>query len=143
MPLVIASPDRPSTPVRVPAAVSLRDVATTILDLARVPHDSSIPGRSLARFWQPSPAAVSTAGDTILSETRLLQLRSVVSGQYHLIRGGRDTTELYGLAEDSTEKHNLAKTVEGAPIVAAIDSAYRALFTIPFRHEPARRNVTP
>ncbi|QEH32840.1 Arylsulfatase [Aquisphaera giovannonii] len=54
VPLIIVPPGGLSEPLTVPAAVSLRDLPATILDvLGRAPGGDTLPGESLARLWGP------------------------------------------------------------------------------------------
>ncbi len=68
VPLLIAPPAfKRSQVVREP--VSLRDLPATIAELAGFKSGSPFPGRSLARFWQGSPAtATSAVKDDVFSE---------------------------------------------------------------------------
>ena len=144
VPLVIAFDGRVPSGARVSSPVSLRDVPTTLIDLAHVSNQSArsapaLPGRSLSRFWTDSPAR----GDTILSEVRFRpnrprreprskgDLASIVVDYEHLIRGGDGVLELYELNTDLDEKRNVASHPDARDRVQRLAAALAAL--IPFR----------
>jgi arylsulfatase A-like enzyme len=53
VPLVISVPGEDfGGPLRIATPVSLRELASTVLDLARVGPGPSLPGMSLSRFWR-------------------------------------------------------------------------------------------
>jgi arylsulfatase A-like enzyme len=109
--------------------VSLRDVAATVVERLGLADDSPLPGRSLARFWQPSAAVPATDGP-ILSE---VALKTHVSHRQHrtpamrgpmasllldgkvYIRNATGAEELYDLARDPAETTNLADSEAGQP----------------------------
>jgi arylsulfatase A-like enzyme len=66
VPLIIVDPRRVPAGRRVAEVVSLRDLAATVLDAAGGAGDSTIPGRSLARFWDPA-LANSSEGAPVMS----------------------------------------------------------------------------
>ena len=61
VPLLIVPPSGAPTKRVITEAVSLRDVATTIADVAGQAAGSPFPGRSLARFWN-EPIATTPPG---------------------------------------------------------------------------------
>jgi arylsulfatase A-like enzyme len=112
VPLLIRYP-RAVPPGRIEPRVSLRDVPSTILDLAGVADRRRIPGRSLARFWgSRSGSSDDPAGNIILSETRRAdwgeswypatrgELHSLMDDGYQYIRNGDGKEELYALDQD-------------------------------------------
>jgi arylsulfatase A-like enzyme len=116
---VLYAPGRLPGGVRVPAPVTLRDLAATLLNLAGVPNPG-IPGRSLLAWVQPpfDPGR----RDTLFAAVdyhRLLprwppspilrgNMRSVVLDSLHYIRNGDGVEELFHLGRDSRETQNLA-----------------------------------
>jgi arylsulfatase A-like enzyme len=131
VPLVIVPPAGSPSPSKqvVTEAVSLRDLAATIVDLLRFKADSPFPGDSLARFWNLSspvaaadPPALDSSGP--LSEvvpldplnpdpSQLLKprwpLAGLTEGDWTYIRREGDVREeLFHLSQDSKEQHNLA-----------------------------------
>lgn len=111
VPLIVVAPRGVPAGVRVPQWVSLRDVASTILDLAGAPP--SLPGRSLARYWNGT--AIS---DTLFMEVRRAtdlppafpvsrgDVKSALAGNWKLITIGGDSEELFDVATDSMETRN-------------------------------------
>ena len=122
VPLVVWAPGLVPGGLRIGAPTSLRNLAATLLDLARV-EASSIPGQSLARLWGPD--SLDVPPDTLLSEadwhpslskfppSPLLEgsLRSLLVDSLHYIRRSDGVEELYHLGRDFLEARNLA----GAP----------------------------
>ena len=119
VPLVVWSPGLVPGGLRIGAPTSLRNLAATILDLARV-SDRAIPGQSLARLWGPD--SLDVAPDTLLSEvdwhpslskfppSPLLEgsLRSLLVDSLHYIRRSDGVEALYDLGRDFLEARNLA-----------------------------------
>ena len=122
VPLVVWSPGLVPGGLRIGAPTSLRNLAATLLDLARVP-DQTIPGQSLVRLWGSDSLGVPP--DTLLSEvdwhesltkfppSPLLggSLRSLLVDSLHYIRRSDGVEELYHVGRDFLEARNLA----GAP----------------------------
>lgn len=119
VPLIIRYPRTVPAGVQVTRPVALRDIAATIADLALVPGDFPLPGRSLARYWRDSANA---GGDTLLMEvdynSRLPQgtpvdkgsMRAVVMDSLHYILNGDQREELYGFLTDRAEQNDLSRT---------------------------------
>lgn len=117
VPLMIRLPGAAHGSQRVSEPVTLRDVASTIADVARL-TDPPFPGRSLAAHWSgASPRAV---GSPILSELARPRgglpawypiaagdMRSIVADGFHYIRDGTGHESVYAL-EDVWEKDDLA-----------------------------------
>lgn len=128
---------------RVQAAVTVRDLPATVLDLARaadvgVEGGSRLPGRSLARFWNRD----ATAGDSmhsVISEVRYAPTRprwepasrgdmaSIVDGKRHVILGGDGVLEMYQIDADPHEQRNLASSPEVRDDIGHLAATLRAL----------------
>ncbi|HEY2804486.1 MAG TPA: sulfatase-like hydrolase/transferase [Gemmatimonadales bacterium] len=122
VPLVLVMPGRIPAGRRVGAVVSLRDLPATVTDLlGRGADSAAFAGRSLSRFWQPQG---DSAGDTVLTEVDKLprgvrawlpvnrgNVRSIIAWPYQLISTAGQL-ELYNLAQDSGERHDLARLPE-------------------------------
>jgi arylsulfatase A-like enzyme len=131
IPLVVIAPERVPAGLRVNDAVSLRDLAATILDLSGSTRESPLPGTSLRQFWDGSPAGPSSP---VLSHVEKLghlpasfpaargPLHSVVEGKYHYIRNGDRTEELYDLDADPEETANRVSTPEGRLLSPGLSS---------------------
>ena len=69
VPLLVVPPGGSPTKQVVNEAVSLRDLAATIVDLAGMEAGSPFPGHSLARFWkkapQPGPLSPPVSGQAL------------------------------------------------------------------------------
>jgi arylsulfatase A-like enzyme len=121
VPLIIAVPGNTSgTTVSVP--VGLRDLAATILDLARVPAPPGLPGYSLAGSMGHASGPDNAAGSAVLASVRPArfspptdpaakgEMFSLVEGRLHYILNGDGREELYDVAADPEEMKNLALT---------------------------------
>ncbi len=123
VPLVILSPSAPAGRV-VNAAVSLRDLPATVVDLLGLSAGSPFPGRSLASYWGvpasgraggefTTPAFSEMADWTAFDPHRSrgigfagLEMSLVVDG-HHYIRNGLDGERLFDLTVDPFELDNL------------------------------------
>jgi len=117
VPLMMRYPAAVPEGRRVDALVTLRDLPATVLDLAGVPNDRQIPGRSLAQYWR-TPDAV--AGSDVIAEVSKGDkvdttmpnahgpMVSRLDSTLHYIRDGRGHEELYAWRTDSLELDNLA-----------------------------------
>lgn len=119
VPLLILYPRRVPAGVRVARAVSLGDVAATVMDLANR-ENKTIPGTSLAREWASSSGGRAPSPDLVFSELKFAggfpdwfpiakgSMRSLVADGYHYIRNGDGSEELYNGAADPWEQQDLA-----------------------------------
>jgi arylsulfatase A-like enzyme len=124
VPLLVIPPGGASSPKVVADAVSLRDLAATIVDVAGAKGGSPFPGASLARFWDASPAPVPPDPSPALSELAperppgsghpgtnfgLWPMASLIDGDWSYMRREGDLLELlFNLREDPGELRNLA-----------------------------------
>ena len=132
VPLVIRGPGI-APGVRVPGVVSLRNIAATIGDVARVPDALwPLPGHSLASHWKEGRLR----SDTALAEIDQLpregrpwfpvrrgNVRTIVAWPYQVITVANDV-ELYDLSTDPEQHHDLANRHE---LAAPRDSLIAAL----------------
>ncbi len=124
VPLMIIPPGASAAGQAVKEAVSLRDLATTIVDVVGQQAGSPFPGVSLARFWQQpgraapgehAPASPSLA-ELVLpydAQKRLPKegspLGAVKGEEWSYIRHeGNGREELFHLSDDANEERNLA-----------------------------------
>jgi arylsulfatase A-like enzyme len=138
VPLIISFPTRVPAGKRVPDLVTLRDLPTTILELAELAQPR-FPGNSLSRFWMANDAA-NLPSSQVISEVNFAQnlpawfpvskgdLRAVASDGWHYIRNGDGREELYNLETDEREVRNLAALEENGWILQrlrrTLDNAY-------------------
>lgn len=128
IPLILVWPGQVPGGLVVESRVSLRDLASTIVDLAGPPGGNPFPGRSLARFWQterPGP-------DTLLMSTRWApnrppwdvtsrgDLQGLLTEELAFLRDVDLRTELYRLTEDSAETRNLSAEPRWSAEVAGL-----------------------
>jgi arylsulfatase A-like enzyme len=117
VPLVVSDPRRPSAPRTVSEMVETIDVAPTILELAGVPADAAMAGRSLLPFLDG--AAATREPRPVLSITDPFRL-SLRTPTRHLVRcsepgcpkvgGASSVLELYDPVADPAERADLAAT---------------------------------
>ena len=128
VPLMIRYPGRVPSGTRVTAAVSLRDLPATLLDLAAPDEDAAtFPGVSLAKLWRleatsGSPvvsevsAGINTAPDEPVSRGAMASLFDATG---HYIRNGDGVEELYAYRADPDEIDDRAKQSEGRDALPA------------------------
>ena len=121
VPLLIRYPHAVPEGLRVATPISLRDVASTIVELAKADPDEAIPGHPLTGAWSDSNWVRSpivselTQGINIdlTYPNGLTGLVSIVADRYHYIRDGFGSESLFDFVADSTETHDLAKSPAG------------------------------
>ena len=126
VPLVIAGPGIPMGR-RVPATVSLRDVAATVVQLTNL-SGAPFPGETISHYWSDSthgtvtsPAysevepAPGVAPDSPLAGG---PLRSLVSFPYRAVQHVDGRIELYDLAKDPGEERDVSSDVTLADTLA-------------------------
>jgi arylsulfatase A-like enzyme len=123
VPLLILGPEGVPAGRSIAEPVSLRDVAATIVERLGLAGASPLPGRSLARFWGPTPPQGPEG--PILSEVHIWEkskqppradvppallgpLASLVREGKVYIRDAFNREELYDLVSDPDEVRNLA-----------------------------------
>lgn len=139
VPLVIRYPAALPGPRRVASPVTLRDLAATLIDLAGVPDDGTIPGASLRDACCGAPY-----GSAVIAETEQVDgtkkdrvpaswgpLASIVADSLHFIRNGNGTFELYDVVADAGETRNLVASPAWCDVAAALDERLRSMATKP------------
>ncbi len=154
VPLVIIPPAGSPSKLVVTEAVSLRDLAATVVDVLGLKNGSPFPGKSLARFWNgsslPAPAEPATE-DRPLSEvvpldllnpdpSQLLKprwpLAALSDGDWTYIRHEGDLREeLFHSHEDAGELHNLAADPAKQPTLQRMRRALSRLTAGPLTPE--------
>jgi arylsulfatase A-like enzyme len=114
VPLIMSLPDRVPEGQVVDGYLNLRDLATTVLDLTGAKKNEMFPGHTLRRFWDSTLAVpeepllfevITTGKPTGVVE----ELRSMIRGTLEYIRHETGREELYDLAADPAELHDLAR----------------------------------
>ncbi|MEO8200344.1 MAG: sulfatase [Gemmatimonadota bacterium] len=136
VPLVISYPGHVPAGKRVTTPVSLRDLAATISELSGGTA-SDFPGSSLAQSWDGSNGP---AHSPLLSHIRKLynqpawwpaskgaMFSLALDGLRYIKNEGDGQEELFDLATDAREQHNLAATPRGQSALPAIRQALAAL----------------
>lgn len=125
VPLVISGAALPAGR-RVTRVVSLRDLPSTILDLAGG-DASAFPGQSLRQTWATdsgraaSPVIVEASpGINVENITRFGPIRSAIDSAWHYIVYGNGTEELFAWRADPGEQHNLIDTPEGRDVASRL-----------------------
>jgi arylsulfatase A-like enzyme len=149
VPLLVIPPAQGPSPRVVSQRVSLRDIATTIVDLAGCPARAPFPGESLSRFWRDSAGSTPAskvglgASERALAEVvpndltdpdpaRVLKprwpLAALAEGEWSYIRREGDVhEELFHVQEDAQEQHNLAEDPSMQPVLERMRDALREL----------------
>lgn len=117
VPLVVLGPGLDSAPPEVPAAVSLRDLPATVLELALRRGPAPFPGHSLARYWE---GAAPIGPDSLLVGSRYAanradwyptskgDLNGAVAGADLYVREADGHEELFDVLSDPWQGSNLA-----------------------------------
>jgi arylsulfatase A-like enzyme len=125
VPFLVIPPGGSATPRTVTEAVSLRDLAATIVDIAGQAPGSPFPGASLARFWKqtdsPGPALTATPSPSLSelvpnessnrdhwgTSQQLSPLAAVKQNDWsYIYRNGDAREELFNLHDDPKEQRN-------------------------------------
>jgi len=138
VPLILSYPARVPSGVVLGRAVSLRDLPATVLDITGDTAQTGIPGRSLARHWNPAPAGTGTV-DTLFAELNQGinspphfpvsrgDMKSVFVDGLHLILNGDGVIELYDTRADPWEQRDLAGDSTHADEVRQLGELLRGL----------------
>ena len=138
VPLLLRLPGRVPAGSEVGRAVSLRDLAATILDVSGARSSGRLPGKSLARFW--NERLDSTATDTLLMELsyspRLPKgtpiargpMKSILIEDMRLISNGDGREELYDFRQDRADSVDLAAVPARQEVLSSLRAALRNLF---------------
>ena len=122
VPLLIRYPATVPQGIRVTDAVTLRDLPSTIADLAHL-DGAPFPGAPLAGFWSVNRTNLS--GSILRAELSNVirpepespaafgPMRSVFDQQFHYIRRGDGAEELFNYRADSAETSDLSRTTDG------------------------------
>ena len=152
VPLLIVQPGAIPPGTVVGAPVTLRDLAATVLDAARVPPDARLPGESLARWWR---AGASTAPDSvdIQQSSRVIaevdfaknlpktfaismgDMKSELADGFRYILRGDGHGELFDIMNDPWEQRDLAPDSAHVDRAAALRARVLAI--------PRRPGSTP
>lgn len=132
VPLLIRLPGSELGGMRIETAVSLRDLPSTILDLAGA-DPALLPGESLASLWEKDREpriswAVSELHRGLAEQPWYpiaagLEMQSLLNGTIFYICNPDATEELYDLSTDPDESDNLAGTPFGAEAIRAFRRA--------------------
>jgi arylsulfatase A-like enzyme len=133
VPLIILSGDSAAAGRRIAAQVSLRDVAATILDLARVQGVAAFPGTSLAAHWrkgspETSPVLAEVSRTIRMAPTNPASkgnMAAVLDDSLYLVRNGDGSLEAYNYRSDTAEAHNLAIGSARPMLVARFSTLYK------------------
>ena len=132
--------------------VSLRDVATTVVDRLGLGANSPFPGRSMARFWERPKSGDPPAEEPILSEVEVVDkvsknpnrapayrgpMASMILDGHLYIRDAVGREELFDIKNDPGEKANLAGKPEKASLLKRCRETYER--EVPESHDRSRK----
>ena len=132
VPLVIVNPGLVPAGIRVSEPVSLRDLPSTLLDLADS-GEGALPGRSLTPLWSGKP---SEGPSSVLAEVQKAinapahhpasrgDMRSLITDRYHYIVNDDGVVELYDYQADPLELNSLT---EGSDVDSLLQALERTL----------------
>lgn len=131
VPLVLIKEGSIPGGIRVGSAVTLRNLAATILDLTGGQGPIALPGASWARFWRhpdSSKAADPLVAANLTPRPRPFswyrnargELRSILHDEYQYINNADRSEEIYRIGEDRMEERNLIENGAAVPSLAAI-----------------------
>jgi len=132
VPLLIIYPAKVPAGFKVAQSVSLRDIPSTILDLAGHESAHPIPGASLSRYWG-EPGATELVADVVLSEldapcrippdhgrspVAAGRMKAVLqNGKMYIKNYGSGREELYDFELDRDEQADLVQAIESEGIL--------------------------
>ena len=145
VPLLVIDPRRVPAGLSIPAPVSLRDLAATVVDVAGVTGKSPFPGRSLARFWKPGTATEPASAEVVIADS-VTKLGShthptdesslaLYADDMVYIRDVRGREELYNIAEDPEEVHDLSGSASARDILERLRTTLQQQFDAKDAHQ--------
>jgi arylsulfatase A-like enzyme len=137
VPLFIRLPGRVPEGQRVRTAVSLRDLAATVIDLA-APGAPPLPGTSLAVTWTEAGVASPVISEVTKARnipadypTARGNMFTIIDERWQLIQNGDDRLELYDYRADSLQAHDLAATDSASALLAGLRQRLQDLLRQP------------
>jgi arylsulfatase A-like enzyme len=129
VPLVVHFPGRVPAGRAVRESVSLRDLAATMVDLLKIQGESPFPGQTLAHRWERPASAQGASKGTLLCEVPRLpnvpawlpvsrgDMKSLLIDNWRYILNGDGQEELYDVANDRWESHDLSGSAEAGRLL--------------------------
>jgi arylsulfatase A-like enzyme len=125
VPLIVQWSGHLRSAERISHVAPLQSLPATLLELAGI-SDSSLPGPSLSRLWTnpelpqdwPSPVSELAKMGPPRFPSHYGAMKSVVTGQWHYIQGGKSGEELYACCDD--ERRDLSRTMLGSQVATTI-----------------------
>jgi arylsulfatase A-like enzyme len=142
-------PERVPEERRIEAAVSLRNLPATILDVVGIESDGRIPGTSWRRLWagsngpgEPDSLILSSLEPKRRTPSNhrnaLGELRSIIDGSYHYISNGDGSEELYAFPADPEGLTNLVDREGAREPLARLRASLRQIDSLHPRRTVAR-----
>ncbi len=113
--MIFAGPGIPKKQ-RVDAPVELFSIYPTLTDLAKLPHPQNIEAESIYPLLKNPKSKWATPAITTWARNN----HAVVSQDYRYIRYEDGSEELYDLAADPNEWHNVAADEKFAPVISEL-----------------------
>jgi arylsulfatase A-like enzyme len=139
VPLILLPPSRAPVGEVIHYPVSLLDLPTTVCDLIGLGRQGPFPGRSLARFWEARGALQASRDVPILSQAEPPPytiparypvskgaMQSLVWRDYHYLKNGDGSEELYHIEDDPQEENNLAGSAAARTVLERLRASLGA-----------------
>jgi arylsulfatase A-like enzyme len=124
VPLLIIHPGKIPQNLIVEQAVSLRDLAATIVDLSGINTPVNIPGQSMSQYWEGNPIDQMNRSELITASHNPTRAKigvgpfwSLIYQNMHYISNPNKSEELYDLKVDPLETTNLISLSEYSELV--------------------------
>jgi arylsulfatase A-like enzyme len=136
VPLIVRFPRGVPVSRRITRAVSLRDLAATIMDLSGAHVPAGVPGTSLATLWRDSTRATSpilasvdraVRRDSTLPFAKGAMVSLMIPPWRYIRNDGTGHEELYNLAEDPGELSNRVGTAAAESVLKRLRDSTNAL----------------
>ena len=147
VPLVFWYPGRIPAGVRVATAISNASIPATVMDVLHQAGANQFPAPALTALWThpqgtqqwpdvlaeaaqiPATAKEDVAAEKIVPTSMVGPMKSLLSGQWHLIVHKSLGDQLYDWAHDASESTNLIHSPEGQAVAGKLSSKIRDLLS--------------
>lgn len=132
VPLIIRYPGKVPSGSTVECPVSLREIASTVIDLSGFASTSPFPGNSLSDAWERQLSGMPCSNEPVFSEAvkgRIGAIKSLTTLEWQLILHQEGNVELYRIDRDPQESDNLVESPEGKQVIEQLGSYMQSYMT--------------